>query len=140
MNRTILVGRLTKKPELRTTGQSSVASFTIAVNRPFKNKDGEHDTDFINVSIFGIQADNVAKYCDKGSQVGIDGRIQTRTYDTDKGEKRYVTEVIAERVEFLGSKQEGQAPAEITQESQQESDPYKDFGEEIKLTDDDLPF
>lgn len=159
MNRVILVGRLTKDPELRNTGQTSVASFSIAVNRPFKNREGNYDADFINVSIFGMQADNVAKYCAKGSQVGVDGRIQTRTYDAQDGTKRYVTEVVAERVEFLGTKKDGNsesnysnngfidempgAPIDVHPKNEIDiptEDPYKDFGNEVTLSDDDLPF
>ncbi len=158
MNRVVLVGRLTKDPELRSTGQTSVASFSVAVNRPFKNKEGNYDADFINVSIFGMQADNVAKYCSKGSQVGVEGRIQTRTYDAQDGTKRYVTEVIADRVEFLGTKKEGSsgnnysggfidempgAPMDISPREEiniPEEDPYKNFGNEVTLSDDDLPF
>lgn len=159
MNKVVLVGRLTKDPELRSTGQSSVASFTIAVNRPFKNREGVVEADFINASIFGVQADNVAKYCSKGSLVGVEGRIQTRSYDAQDGTKRYVTDVAAERVEFLGSKKDGsynefsnnsnfvdqmpKADIDVMQKNEiniPSEDPYKDFGNEVTLSDDDLPF
>lgn len=159
MNRVVLVGRLTKDPELRSTGQTSVASFSVAVNRTFKNKEGNYDADFINVSVFGMQADNVAKFCFKGSLVGIDGRIQTRSYDAQDGTKRYVTDVVADRVEFLGSKKDGNsgnysnndnfidqmpsAPIDVAPKNEiniPSEDPYKDFGNEVTLSDDDLPF
>lgn len=153
MNKVVLIGRLTKDPELRNTNSGlPVASFTVAVNRTFKNKEGNYDTDFLNVSIFGKQAENVSKYCSKGSQVGIEGRIQTRTYDAADGSKRYVTEIIADSVEFLGSKKDSsslndyadapsEAPIDISTEIEiPKEDPFKDFGSEVVLSDDDLPF
>lgn len=158
MNKILLTGRLTKDPELRTTTSGlAVASFSIAVNRTFKNKEGNYDADFFNVSVFGKQAGNVSKYCFKGSQVGVEGRLQSRSYDAQDGTKRYVTDIIADRVEFLGSKKDSgtnyvtdtnfmdqipEAPMDIqTSEIEvPEGDPYKDFGNEISITDDDLPF
>ncbi len=154
MNKVVLVGRLTKDPELRNTNSGlPVTSFTVAINRTFKNKDGNYDTDFINVSIFGKQAENVSKYCFKGSQVGIDGRIQTRSYDAEDGTKRYVTEIVADNVEFLGSKKDSsnsgreymdmpsEAPVDVQNEIEiPKEDPFKDFGSEVVLSDDDLPF
>lgn len=152
MNRVVLVGRLTKDPELRSTNSGlSVSSFTVAVNRNFKNKEGVVEADFINVSIFGKQADNVHKYCFKGSQVGIEGRIQTRSYDAEDGSKRYVTEVIADNIEFLSSKKDNNnsnyidSIPSIQNDVHEEieipkEDPFKDFGSEVVLSDDDLPF
>ena len=152
MNKVVLVGRLTKDPELRSTNSGlPVSSFTVAVNRNFKNKEGVIEADFINISIFGKQADNVHKYCFKGSQVGIEGRIQTRSYDAEDGSKRYVTEVIADNVEFLGSKKDNnnsnyidpipQVQNDIHEEIEiPKEDPFKDFGSEVVLSDDDLPF
>lgn len=153
MNKVVLVGRLTKDPELRNTNSGlPVSSFTVAINRTYKNKEGNYDTDFINVSIFGKQAENVSKYCFKGSQIGVDGRIQTRSYDAEDGSKRYVTEVVADNVEFLGSKKDNsnaneytdapsQAPIDVPSEIQiPKEDPFKDFGSEVVLSDDDLPF
>ncbi len=153
MNKVVLVGRLTKDPELRNTNSGlPVTSFTVAINRTYKNKEGNYDTDFINVSIFGKQAENVSKYCAKGSQVGVDGRIQTRSYDAEDGSKRYVTEVVADSVEFLGSKKDNlnsndyidapsEAPVDVPNEIEiPKEDPFKDFGSEVVLSDDDLPF
>lgn len=155
MNKVVLVGRLTKDPELRNTNSGlPVAAFTVAINRTFKNKEGNYDADFINVSIFGKQAENVSKYCFKGSQVGVDGRIQTRSYDAEDGTKRYVTEVIADNVEFLGSKKDNAnysstsyvdapagTPIDVPSEIEiPKEDPFKDFGSEVVLSDDDLPF
>lgn len=162
MNKVVLVGRLTRDPEVRTlpSGQP-VASFSIAVNRNFKNREGVIEADFINVSIFGRQAENVGKYCFKGNRIGVDGRIQTRSYDAQDGTKRYVTEVIAENVEFLETKKESQgysreddsdyyadtpsqAPVDVMPEEEgidvSNEDPFKDFGNEVALSDDDLPF
>ena len=105
MNKVFLIGRLTRDPELRYTGNNTaVASFSIAVNRNFTNQSGEREADFINIVVWRKQAENVKNYLTQGSQVAIDGRIQTRSYDDQDGKKRYVTEVIADNVEFLGSK------------------------------------
>jgi len=160
MNKVILVGRLTRDPEVRTlpTG-NTVASFSLAINRTFKNKDGNVDADFINVSVFGRQAENVGKYVSKGSLIGCDGRIQTRSYDAQDGSKRYVTEVIADNVEFMSSSRRdetSQAPvnAYVDRTSSvymdepspemgvdvSTEDPFKNFGSEVSLSDDDLPF
>lgn len=155
MNKVILVGRLTKDPDMRTTSTGmNVASFSLAVNRNFKNKDGNYDTDFFNVSVFGKQAENVSRYVSKGSQVGVEGRLQNRTYDAQDGTKRYVTDVIADNVEFMGSKGGStpnnysvdatytmvDAPSGDTGVDISSEDPFKDFGNEISLSDDDLPF
>lgn len=161
MNRVVLVGRLTRDPEVRalSTG-NSVASFTLAINRNFKNKEGNIDADFINISVFGRQAENVSKYVSKGSQVGIEGRIQSRSYDAQDGTKRYVTEVIADNVEFMGSAKSNSndniAPVNAYVDTTSSvymdqpspeigvdistDDPFKNFGSEVALSDDDLPF
>lgn len=99
MNKVILIGRLTADPELRkTANDKSVASFSLAINR------AADEVDFINVVAWETQADNVKKYLVKGSQVAIDGRIQTRNYDDKDGNKKYVTEVVANNIEFVGNK------------------------------------
>lgn len=109
MNKVVLIGRLTKDPELRYTSSNvPCCTFSIAVNRNFTNQNGEREADFINVQVWKKMAENCSKYLAKGSQVAIDGRIQTRSYDTQDGSKRYVTEVIAENVQFLDSKNSGQ--------------------------------
>ena len=105
MNKVILIERLTKDPELRyiaSTG-NAVANFSIAVDRAFAGKDGQKQTDFFNIIVWGKQAENVANYLIKGSQVAISGQIQNRSYETPNGEKRYVTEIIAENVQFLST-------------------------------------
>ena len=102
MNRVVLVGRLTKDPELRYTPNGvPVATFTLAVNRTFSNQKGEREADFINCVIWRKPAENVANYLKKGSLAGVDGRIQTRNYEGQDGKRVYVTEVQAESVQFL---------------------------------------
>ncbi len=101
MNRVVLVGRLTKDPELRKTANgSSVVNFTIAINRTFTNANGERETDFIQCVAWSRTADNMATYVRKGSLIGVDGRIQTRNYENQSGQRVYVTEVFAENVQY----------------------------------------
>ncbi|MDY5874373.1 MAG: single-stranded DNA-binding protein [Bacilli bacterium] len=164
MNKVILIGRLTKDPELRTIASgNATTSFTIAVNRNFTNQNGEREADFINCVAWRKQAENVAKYCTKGSQVAVEGRIQTRSYDAQDGTKRYVTEVVADNVTFLGSRASGSQISESSSNtssytansavsnntgmvnndivtSDLDMDPYAAMGNEVSLSDDDLPF
>ncbi len=151
MNKVILIGRLTRDPEMRTTGNgTAVTRFTLAVSRPFQDQNGERGADFINCVAWRRQAENIAKYCVKGSQVAVEGRIQTGSYDAQDGSKRYTTDVVCDNCTFLGSKN-GEAnthsmpSADFNEEapmptSDISEDPFKDFGEEISLSDDDLPF
>jgi single-strand DNA-binding protein len=105
MNKIIIIGNLTKDPEARaTTSGISVCSFTVAVQRRFANQQGERGADFIPVVVWRAQADNCAKYLSKGSKVAVSGSIQTRNYEAQDGTKRYVTEIIADEVEFLNTK------------------------------------
>ena len=102
MNKCFLIGRLTRDPELRTSGQGvSVCTFSLAVDRPYKSADGARQTDFFNIVVWRQQAENCARYLQKGSQCAGEGNIQNRTYEKD-GEKRYISEIVADRVEFLG--------------------------------------
>jgi single-strand DNA-binding protein len=102
MNRVVLVGRLTKDPDLRYTPNGvPVATFTLAVNRSFSNQQGEREADFINCVVWRRPAENVANFLKKGSLAGVDGRVQTRSYDGQDGKRVYVTEVVAESVQFL---------------------------------------
>ncbi|MDD2505387.1 MAG: single-stranded DNA-binding protein [Bacilli bacterium] len=153
MNNVSLVGRITKDPELRTIASGSVTTtITVAINRRFANQAGEREADFIPVVIWNKQAENVVKYCKKGSQVGVTGRIQTRNYDAQDGTKRYVTEVIAETVSFLSSKNENSGFSSNAEQNYNNGDdnqiettditedPFKNFGSEVVLSDDDLPF
>lgn len=102
MNRVVLVGRLTKDPELRYTPAGvAVATFTLAVNRTFTNQQGEREADFINCVVWRKPAENVANFLKKGSMAGVDGRVQTRNYEGNDGKRVYVTEIVAENVQFL---------------------------------------
>ena len=105
INRVVLVGRLTKDPELKFTSSNiAVVTFTLAVNRNFSNSEGKEEADFIQCVAWRKTAENVGKYVRKGSLVGVDGRIQTRNYEAQDGTKRYITEVVADNVRFLDSK------------------------------------
>lgn len=109
INRTVLVGRLTKDPELRYTPNGvAVASFTLACDRPFTNQNGDREADFIRCQVWRRTAENVANYLSKGSLAGVDGRIQTRSYDKDDGTKVFISEVVADRVQFLEPKGKNQ--------------------------------
>ncbi|MFC4736235.1 single-stranded DNA-binding protein [Bacillus daqingensis] len=102
INRVVLVGRLTKDPELRYTANGvAVATFTLAVNRPFSNQQGNREADFINTVVWRKQAENVANYLKKGSLAGVEGRIQTRSFDNNEGRRVFMTEVVADSVQFL---------------------------------------
>lgn len=156
MNKVFLIGRLVRDPELRYTSSNiPVASFSLAVNRNFTNQNGEREADFINIVVWRKQAENCKNYINQGSQVAIDGRLQTRSYDDQNGQKRYVTEVIADNVQFLDTKasreqrmqNEDINPYNLDKKEEKTvdmsdipEDPFKDFGEEIKLSDNDLPF
>lgn len=160
MNKVVLIGRLVRDPELRYTGNNlPVATFSIAVNRNFSNQAGEREADFINIVVWRKQAENCKNYLTQGSQVAIEGRIQTRNYDDQNGQKRYVTEVVADNVEFLGSRNSstnsnnmnssavsaGPTPYDFggTPEPKGtdiDSNPYADFGASIEISDDELPF
>lgn len=122
INRVVLVGRLTKDPELRyTAGGDAVASFTIAVNRAYKNQSGDREADFINCVIWRKPAENVANFLKKGSLAGVEGRIQTRNYDGQDGKKIYVTEIQADSVQFLEPKSSGQGSSQSQQQTGQRS-------------------
>jgi single-strand DNA-binding protein len=147
MNKVILIGRLTKDIELRYTSSNiAVATFTIAINQEYLSKDGNRGVDFINCVTYKIQAENIAKYCSKGSQVAIEGRIQTRNYDDKDGKKVYITEIKVNSVEFIQSiekkentpKEENKITPEEVGESK--SDPFAEFGSEVQLSSEDLPF
>ena len=134
MNRVVLVGRLTKQPDLRfTAGKgTAIANFTLAVNRRFKTE-GQPEADFIPIVVWGKQAENVANYLNKGSQAAVTGSIQTRSYEAKDGTKRYVTEINADEVQFLDSKG---SKNNSSQSSNEES-----YDEELTPVDDgDLPF
>ena len=113
LNRVILIGRLTKDPELKyTPSGTAVGSFTLAVDRFRNNAQGEKETDFIPIVVWQKQAENCANYLNKGSLAAIDGRMQVRTYDAKDGTRRWVTEVVADTVRFLDKKGDGSRAAE----------------------------
>ena len=146
MNKAIIIGRLTRDPEMRTTASGiNSTSFTVAVSRNYANQNGERETDFINCVAWRKQAENISKYCTKGTQVAVEGRIQTRSYDAQDGTKRYVTEIIADNVTFLGRGNGTASDNNVGTDSDIvttdiSEDPFKDFASEVALSDDDLPF
>lgn len=154
MNKVFLIGRLTKDPDLKyLSNNTPVVSFSIAVNRTYENQNGQREADFINIVVWRKQAENVKKYVNKGSLVAIDGRIQTRNYDGQDGKKVYVTEVVADNVQFLDSKAQREqttvSPQDFSNGYQEQattnttdvsSDPFADFGDSIELSEDDIAF
>ncbi|WP_432355285.1 single-stranded DNA-binding protein [Sporosarcina sp. A2] len=164
INRTILVGRLTKDPELKHT-QSGIAvtRFTLAVNRPFKNGEGDQEADFINCVAWRKQAENTANFLRKGSLTGVDGRIQTSNFEGQDGNRVFMTEVVADSVQFLepkNSRSDGPQNSQNQQQGYQTNNSYTNQGQAnerqgtnqgtsedpfqngrpVEVTDDDLPF
>ena len=142
LNNISLVGRLTKDVELRYTPSNvAVATFTLAVNRTFKNENGEREADFINCVIWRQQAENLANWAKKGAQIGIIGRIQTRSYDNQQGQRVYVTEVVAETFQLLESKGQGNQQGQQRQAQQQAPDFSRNASTNpLDISSDDLPF
>ena len=149
MNRVMLIGRLTAKPELRYTGSNvPFARFSLAVNRAFTGANGQRETDFINIIIWRKQAENVCNYLDKGSLVSVEGRIQTGSYDDKDGNKRYSLDVVADNVQFLESKSQAQSRQNSNQsvtpydyqdvpmnDVNVDNDPFADFGDSVSIDD-----
>lgn len=164
MNKVILTGRFTRDPEARMTqGNLEISRFSLACQGTFVSRDGERDTEFINCVAFGRTAQTINKYCQKGRLILAQGRIKNNSYDAQDGTKRYTTDVVVEDFEFLGGNGTNNAttgsayaapasnntaynqpvsnPAPSAIETTDISiDPYKDFGNEISLSNDDLPF
>ena len=158
MNKAILIGRLTRDPELRTTPTGrNVCQFAIAVNRTYTTASGEREADFINCVVWDKQAENLARYQKKGNQIAIDGRIQTRNYDDKDGKRVYVTEILANNISFLDAKgastgnnsfygmpeppmQQEEVMPERVETVSVEKDPFEAFGDSIEISDNDLPF
>lgn len=139
MNSTCLVGRLTKDVDLRYTQSNvAVATFTLAVNRPFKNENGDREADFINCVMWRQQAKNLANWAKKGALIGITGRIQTRSYDNQQGQRVYVTEVVAEQFQLLESRNSQGQQGQRSQE--QQAPDFSRQGALMDISDDDLPF
>ena len=140
LNSTCLVGRLTKDAELKyTPSNQAVATFTLAVNRNFKSQNGEREADFINCVIWRQQAENLANWAKKGALIGIVGRIQTRNYENQQGQRVYVTEVVADSFQLLesqkerGNQSQGNSQPDFRRNEQMQSNP-------MDISDDDLPF
>ena len=153
MNKAFLIGRLTRDPELRySSNNAAIANFSIAIDRQYTSSDGQRQTDFINIVAFQKQAENIKKYIGKGSLVAVDGRIQTRNYEDKDGKRVYVTEVVADRVQFLDSRNSNNTnnessendvtPADFndTKETDVSDDVFADFGSSIEISDDDIAF
>ncbi len=152
MNKVVLIGRLTRDPELRyTQSGTAVTSFTLAVDRRFTNQSGEREADFINCVAWQKTAEFVANYFKKGKLMALEGRIQVRSYETNEGQRRWVTEVVAEQIEFVGPKTDGNDGG---RQDYQNNYPNTNrggannaagnsslgLGEEIVFDDSDLPF
>lgn len=155
MNVVSLIGRLVKDLDLRyTQSGKAVATGTLAVNRRFKNASGENEADFINIQIWDKGAENLANFTRKGSQIGVNGRIQTRNYDNKEGARVYVTEIVVENFTLLEKKSDlnnqGGGNQSRFDNTKSKQDTYNDFnntpdpfgghGESIDISDDDLPF
>lgn len=149
INNVVLVGRTTKDPELRYTPSNvAVATFSLAVNRNFKDANGERETDFINCVIWRQQAENLANWAKKGALIGITGRIQTRSYENQQGQRVYVTEVVAENFQMLESRaarEGGSANGGYNQQQPQQQGPNfgrsnQMQGNPMDISDDMLPF
>lgn len=145
MNKVVLIGNLTRDPELQTTnGGVSVCRFSLAVTRRFANAEGERDADFINIVVWRNQAENCHKYLKKGSKCAVIGRIQTSSYDAPDGSKRYTTDVVADEVEFISTGrggEEGGMPSFGGNTGSAPSQPkQKQTAELEEIEDDSLPF
>ncbi len=135
LNRVILIGRLAREPELRyTPGGTAVTRLVLAVDRPFVNRQGEREADFIDVVVWQKQAETCANYLGKGRLVAVEGRLQVRSYDDSQGIRRRVVEVVAENVRFLDRPKEtaaGEQPSTLAEGT---------FGEDIPFNEDEVPF
>ncbi len=139
MNKVVLIGNLTRDPELQTTnGGVSVCRFSLAVSRRFANADGEREADFINITVWRNQAENCHKYLKKGSKCAVVGRIQTSSYDAPDGSKRYTTDVVADEVEFISTRNGGDA--DMSDSAPAEKPAKKQTAELEEIDDDSLPF
>lgn len=151
MNRVVLVGRMTRDPELRRTGNgAAVTSFTLALNRNFQSSDGQQ-ADYINCVVWNKIAENVERYCSKGSLVGVDGRLRSRSYDNAQGQKVYVVEVVCDSVQFLETRAARERQQQVQQPQMKQDDFYdmktvdleKDFDNSFSsfdIMEDDIQF
>ncbi|HER6279776.1 TPA: single-stranded DNA-binding protein [Streptococcus pyogenes] len=140
INNIVLVGRMTKDAELRyTASQVAVATFTLAVNRRFKEQNGEREADFINCIIWRQSAENLANWAKKGALIGVTGRIQTRNYENQQEQRVYVTEVVAESFQMLESRNSQQQSGQDNSSQNDNSQPFGNSNP-MDISDDDLPF
>lgn len=138
LNRVVLTGRFTKDPEVRATPSGlSVVQFTLGVQRQFSRKDGERESDFISCVAWRKTAENIGKYFHKGDLIGVDGRIQTRSYEDKNGQRVYVTEVVVDNFVFLNNKSSSQSN---NNQQNQSTDPFAGNDGSVDITQDDLPF
>lgn len=141
LNKAILVGRLTKDPELKSTGSGvSVLNFTVAITRKYKDANGERQSDFVNCVAFRQTAEFISNYFKKGNMISIDGTIQTRTWDDNEGKRHYVTEVLANDAGFIESKREMEAGGAAKKAADSEELPEMPVEFDAGAVDDDLPF
>ena len=141
MNKVVLIGNLTRDPELQTTNSGvSVCRFSLAVTRRFANNEGERDADFINIVVWRNQAENCHKYLKKGSKCAVVGRIQTSSYDAQDGSKRYTTDVVADEVEFISTTRSNGEGDFSYEASESRPSSKKDTAELEEIDDDSLPF
>ena len=146
MNKVILIGNLTADVELRTNDKgTSVVRATVAINNGKDENGNERPTDFLLFYAFNKVAENLSKFCEKGSKIAIEGRLKNRSWDKQDGTKGYETAVYANNITFLNPRRSSDAPLPeelnySTQENVQETDPFANFGEEVVINEDDLPF
>lgn len=144
LNRIVLIGRLTRDPELRYTPNGvAVTTFRLAVDRPFTNRQGERETDFINIVTWRGLAETCAKYLKKGRLTAVEGRLQIRDYENNEGRRVYVSEVVADNVRFLesaGARQGSEQQGGTEENVRFNDDPFANDGQPIDISDDDLPF
>lgn len=139
INNVVLVGRLTRDPELKITPSNTpVVNFTLAVNRSFTNQAGEREADFINCVVWNRQAENLARYMRQGSLIGVEGRIQTRTYEAEQG-TRYITEVFANSIQFLESRSSTEGQQRESFKQNDSNDEYYETSKKL-VAEEDLPF
>ena len=140
INKVILVGRITKDPEVKyTTSNNAVSTFTLAVPRLFSDTSGEKTTDFIQCVAWRKQAENLGKYVNKGALLGVEGRIQNRSYETS-GDRRYITEVVCDSVQFLDTRSEGDSNSYNSPAESSVEDPLFESSKKLNVSEDDLPF
>ena len=142
LNRVILIGRLTKDPELRYTPNGiATTTFTLAVDRPFTSQGGERETDFLPIVTWRQLAETCANYLKKGRLTAVEGRVQVRNYENSEGKRVYVTEIVADNVRFLeGNRDSQRDPNEPDHRRNYDKDPFADDGKPIDIDDDSLPF